>query len=276
MTSSLSDKAIIDTTVLFDALMLETGRGEEARAAIRGFAEVLVPQYAIKELKKGPLGTWKWVHNKVVVAVKWSEVMDGVAALYWQKYKLSTSLAAITAFESSFAEILRAKHGGSIPTDKYEAIKLRHGRLRLKTKIFEAWENRYKAPLKAFWPLQCYDELGPVETAAGAIDDTPVNCARDCVLRKLFSNNPTQASALEAACRELESKDEMKRRGKVIADILRKPGRELTTTQCKHLGDAVFAMLCPDDAVVLTTNIVDHQPLAAALSKTAIRPTDVS
>ena len=68
---------------------------------------------------------------------------------------------------------------------------------------------------------------------------------------------------------------EMKVRGEAIASIIRNPGRALTEAQCTRLGDAVFSIQCPADAVVLTTNTDDHGPLAAALEKTALEPTEV-
>jgi hypothetical protein len=41
---------------------------------------------------------------------------------------------------------------------------------------------------------------------------------------------------------------------------------------CRRLGDAFFALYAPPDAVILTTNIKDHAPLAEALGKQARIP----
>lgn len=51
-----------------------------------------------------------------------------------------------------------------------------------------------------------------------------------------------------------------------------KAGDALTDSQCRDLGDAVFALLAPHDSVILTTNLKDHEPLASALGKTAQLP----
>jgi len=37
----------------------------------------------------------------------------------------------------------------------------------------------------------------------------------------------------------------------------------------------VFAFFAPKDATIVTTNIRDHRPLAAALGKTALSPKEI-
>ena len=46
-------------------------------------------------------------------------------------------------------------------------------------------------------------------------------------------------------------------------------------SDCRNLGDAVFAFFAPNTSAILTTNIRDHRPLAAAVGKTAISPKEV-
>jgi hypothetical protein len=41
---------------------------------------------------------------------------------------------------------------------------------------------------------------------------------------------------------------------------------------CRSLGDAIFAFFAPDDCIIVTTNLKDHEPLARALNKSATRP----
>jgi len=54
--------------------------------------------------------------------------------------------------------------------------------------------------------------------------------------------------------------------------LINTPKILLDRDQCRWLGDAVFAFFCPEDAVILTTNIGDHQRLAKAVGKRAEKP----
>jgi len=66
----------------------------------------------------------------------------------------------------------------------------------------------------------------------------------------------------------LPVKPENSRRIKILKEFLKKKGHfVLEDKDCRGLGDVIFAIFCPNDAVVLTTNIVDHEPLAKVLGK---------
>ncbi|MBK9769145.1 MAG: hypothetical protein IPP63_20305 [Chloracidobacterium sp.] len=64
-------------------------------------------------------------------------------------------------------------------------------------------------------------------------------------------------------------------RQRVLHDLAVRKNFKMKDKDCKNLGDAVFALFCPADADILTTNISDHRPLAEALGKTAVSPKDV-
>ena len=61
-------------------------------------------------------------------------------------------------------------------------------------------------------------------------------------------------------------------RRKALKHIINTPKIPLTREECRWLGDAVFAFFCPQDAVILTTNLRDHQTLAKAVGKKAEKP----
>ena len=58
----------------------------------------------------------------------------------------------------------------------------------------------------------------------------------------------------------------------VLSDLIRNPKRPMTQQMCRDLGDAFFALFAPDNAVILTTNRKDHEPLAHALGKKVESP----
>jgi hypothetical protein len=259
--------ALIDTTVLTDCLLKETEQGDRAREAISKFDVVLVPQYAIKEFKAGPLLYFIWLHNRAATSNTWSDVITGAAAVMRQKNRAATALEAIASFESSFAEIIRAKGITSVAPRELDRLKIKEGRLWLKLKIFRAWANRYRGPLRPFAQLGCYAEVAPHSRPNGTIEHAPVKCTLSyCHLAKIFHAGRNETIALRQVCLALSIKPEMLKRAEVLG-WLEKSAKTLSDSECRRLGDAVFAIQCPADAVILTTNVSDHAPLAAAVGR---------
>jgi hypothetical protein len=58
----------------------------------------------------------------------------------------------------------------------------------------------------------------------------------------------------------------------VLSQLIRQPQKHITEEECRWLGDAIFAFFCPRAAVILTTNMRDHVPLAEAIGKRAENP----
>jgi len=143
----------------------------------------------------------------------------------------------------------------------------------LKARIFMAWSRRHKVASQMIGPLSCYSEIDPKIEKSGKIDDVPVVCgADDCCLRLEFTSEPVKTAALLKACDSLPAKAETERRRRALKGLDRVPGRALSEKDCRALGDAVFVLQCPTDAVVLTTNIADHKPLALAVGVDAVPP----
>ena len=65
----------------------------------------------------------------------------------------------------------------------------------------------------------------------------------------------------------MEVRREDYRRRRALRNLVSARPQLLTDSPCRDLGDAVFALFCPKDAVILTTNTKDHGPLAEALGK---------
>jgi len=58
------------------------------------------------------------------------------------------------------------------------------------------------------------------------------------------------------------------RRRAALHALKNTPRRQFDNKMCRKLGDAYFALNCPGDATILTSNAKDHAPLAGALGKT--------
>ena len=101
--------------------------------------------------------------------------------------------------------------------------------------------------------LTC-SELRKLFTNLTVVNASPNQTMRECCLADQLKARPDLLEALRNAIPESSKRDEDRNRRKVLKQ-LNSPKRPLTEEQCRWLGDAIFAFFCPQDAVILTTNI---------------------
>ena len=66
-------EAFVETTVLTNALLKPGPTANAAKSAIRSFQTSLLPVYAIKEFKAGPLSHYVWLHGKLFTTNSWEK-----------------------------------------------------------------------------------------------------------------------------------------------------------------------------------------------------------
>ena len=270
--TKIPTKALVDTTVLTDALLKPTNEGETSRRALKRYEETILPQYALKEFKLGPLRGYIWFHTKVMDC-GWQDAVRAIPRLFRQYNKMSTAQRALADFNSSISRRLTSQLAEKYPGQTYGDVQDAEGALWLKTRIVRAWRSRRTLTTRVVAPLSCYTEREPKLMSNGRFDDKPVLCGvDDCCLRKTFTSNRAELEQLVGACKNLPPKPETDKRRRALKELLRQPTRQLSERDCRSLGDAVFAVQCPKDAVILTTNIKDHQPIATALGVAAVSP----
>jgi hypothetical protein len=271
----LSDKALIDTSVLTDALLKQRSEGTAARDALTKFKQTELPVYAIKEFKAGPLRYYVWFHNKVVTTNRWEDAVDAIRKLGVtpQRNRQSTALQALVDFESHIGRSITSALAAKYPGSDVNEVKRSEARLWLKTLILRAWRKRRKVTTRVVSQLSCYPEAELKINSNGTLDDRPVGCpVQDCCMREPLIRRPDALASLLKACDRLPEKPETHKRRQVLRQLVRTPKRPLSDADCRKLGDAIFALQCPQDAVILTTNVVDHEPLANALGLSVARP----
>lgn len=266
-------KAFLDTSVLVNALLKVGSESDRAKASFKKFDELLLSGYALKEFKRGAFGYYIWLHNKVVTTGNWAQAIEAVASVWRQKNRMLTAMKAVADCQSSIAKVLVRSGKIASSDDECTELEAREARIWLKTKIFRAWKAQESSDFRRVMPLSCYDVQSPRESLGGLIDNRPMKCTLgNCCLKSEFLANSEATTFLHDACDKLAVKPEMAKRRSVLKDILRKPKSPLSERDCIALGDAVFALQCPSEAVVLTTNIVDHEPLAIAVGKSVVSP----
>lgn len=261
--------AYIETTILTDILLKpKSPKQQRAKKAFDRFEKTLLPVYSIKELKAGPLDYFGWLHDKLVLTQSWADTAQAIASLP-RGYRQSTATEAVAAA----AKVLKSQPQkyGMIGNDRDLADRYR---LALVSIIQRGWRKRRKITTEVVDDLPCYTEAEPHVGKDGLLDLTPQKCdpEQECCLGPRLKSQPELLEALRDAIPENSSRLEDQKRRKALKRLVKHPGEKLDRETCRDLGDAVFAFFCPKDAVILTTNLRDHQPLAASLGKKAEKP----
>ena len=95
---------------------------------------------------------------------------------------------------------------------------------------------------------------------------------QECCLAAELKSKRDLLEALRGAIPQNSTRREDQKRRQALKQLLKHPKEVVSRETCRDLGDAIFAFFCPDNAVVLTTNLRDHDPLAKAIGKKAESP----
>lgn len=265
--SKSSSKAFVDTTVLADSLLKVSDRRTAARDALKRFDETSLPVYAIKEFIGGPLFNFVYAHKVFMNVPTYSDAMSRIQRLSRtpQRYKTASALEAIAVAEESIADCTAQEY-----VDKYGAnasiqqTRLDEMRLSLKTIILIAWKKRREMTTDVSNPLSCYFETAPIETKQGLLELPTRKCnpPNECCMADQLRSRAKDVEKLFDVVSQLDQDRENSSRRKALRHFKRTPKRPMTEDLCKGLGDAVFALYCPSDFKILTTNLRDHEILA--------------
>jgi hypothetical protein len=267
--------AFVETTVLTDYLLKRDGSEENARVAFYKFQQQIVPQFAWKEFKRGPLKNFVWAHNKFADTKSFLETVGALQRLSRspQRYLTATAIQALhSAFAGMFDNLdeLRRAHQGKANPDAIHADVLR---LELKRAIFSAWKARNTLFGGAYHVLTCYPDA-PIKEASKRIEIDPKDCPNgiECCLKAPLAKRKHDLAAIRAALKGNTDRLEVARRGKVLRQLEKHFSSLMSAKDCQAFGDAYFVLFCPAGAVIITTNLRDIEPMAAALGITVARP----
>lgn len=272
------NKAIVDTTILTDVLLNSGEVRTQAKKALDFFDQTFLPVYAIKEFKNGPLKNFVWFYNKLSTVGSLKKALEALHAMSRtpRKYTTSTAIQALKEAEGSIGQqctaTLTKKYGENASLDKILCDELR---LALKVAIFRSWRKRRKISTDVIQPLACYREVIPYEKR-GLIELDPKECIKsiDCTMASLLKTRPDELRLMRESIVSSD-KLENKRRAEVLRKLYRTPKLPIDDKDCRSLGDAIFIFLAEKDTVILTTNISDHAPLAKAVGKRALSPSQI-
>jgi len=268
--------AFLETTVLTDYCLKKDGSEKTARAALRRFSKIIVPQFAWKEFKRGPLHTYAWMHNKLLDTRSFTASLSALQKISRtpRRYFTSTIIQSLhTAFVNGFDGVtikdLQARYGAKANLDTLHADVLR---LELKRAIHASWPRREKLFDGVHHRLSCYPDAQLVDDE-GRIETKPDDCPKgaDCCLKAQLTTR-RQDVALVRARLPKDGRPETSKRFRVLRQIEKHQSRVMTPKDCRDFGDAYFVLFCPPGAIILTTNSRDIQPLANALGVSVETP----
>ena len=134
----------------------------------------------------------------------------------------------------------------------------------------KGWRNRRIITTEVVDELSCFPEEGPFFDEGLRMITIR---RRDCPSKQDCSYAPElrfMRHDLEALIKSLQNltRSEDNRRRAALRVLYNTPRRQYAAKNCRALGDAYFALHCPSDAAILTSNAKDHEPLARAVNKT--------
>lgn len=259
--------AFVDSSVLTDATLKNGEARRRAKDMLDLFAKTLLPVYAIKELKAGPLGAYHWLHDKLVVTGSFALTQKWIQRISrtQQRNLTSTALEALAQYHGWVATAfpnyndLVAKYGGLGTPDQCQRDELR---LWLQTQVMRAWQKRRKVASDVVQPLACYAEKAPFIDRGGLLSLEPRLCDETgCCLVPQLERLKGEVQVLRIVC---QGRKNLGRYAKALKRVVK---GQLDRKSCRRLGDAYYALFAPKGTRVLTTNTKDHRPLAAALRK---------
>lgn len=270
------NKVFADTTILTDILLKPGPARISAKSALNKFQSSLLPAYAIKEFKAGPLRRFVWFHNKLVLSRSFEKTLAALQKLAAtpQRYLTLTAIEAlrVSAYSSAKTKLkdLEAKYG---PMAEMDQVQLDEYRLATSTAVLKAWARRRQVTDQIVSNLNCYEETAP-RWSKGLLDILPVSCSPnpECCLGQTLKAATDELRQLKEATNRQPPSTETARRSSALGDLIRKPKMAMSDRMCRNLGDAFIVFLAPRDAVILTTNVRHLKPLADALDKIVKTP----
>lgn len=266
------NRAFVDTTILCEAIGLASEKkAKAALAALSRYKLTEVPTYGLKELRAGPLSSWLLAHNVLVAEDTIEAAQERLNKLssFKPRQNVVTSQALLSGLVA-VAQVGRAESG----SDYDVKTELENYLCR---RILAVWEKR-RTISNVVQPLSCFvdEELELEERQlrfqGGSGCVTKASCGAAIELKKEQGDVKKILVALRPPKEQASEKHETGRRRGALKEVLARDSKDFPKKDCRALGDAYFCIMSPKDAEILTTNLKDFEPMAAALGKTLSSP----
>jgi hypothetical protein len=267
--------SFLDTTILVDLSRTEEPARSNSQRFVNDHQPSQVPFYASKEMLAGPVNYVCIAHNALLASENHMEAYVAVERRFpfAVRARQSTTAVLISDLRSLFAP-----NQAAAPSD----LK-REGLQAIALKATQMWRRANKPNGVAHvQSLACFNS-GELSFAAGGEirgpnDSFGCDAKERCAAAAYIHDDQVSLTQLIDALhpRQLDdaaqAKAENSSRRRALT-LLKKNGAKLfDKRRCRNLGDAYFAVMCPKQSVLGTTNLVDFEPLCKALGKKFSKP----
>jgi hypothetical protein len=276
----------IDTTVVCAIAEPNPLLSQSSQAHIDKNQPAAIPYYALRELVAGPLKTICAAHTRLSKAADITQAFQSVLSLppVSGRTKQGQMAALVQALGQCLS--LTPKQISSNPDQSLDPAIRRRMTQYLAIAVQRQWASAKKIPRTTnAHQLACfedgdfdYNEENDLVGPNGRFQCDPKQpCSAALHLRTKTTEVEKLIESLHPKnlSSELANKRENVRRRGALKEIQRSQRSSQSgfpKRDCRALGDAYFAIMCPPGSHVLTTNMVDHEPLCSALGKAAIKP----
>jgi predicted nucleic acid-binding protein len=262
----MADCCYLDTTILIEALFKTSRRRRKARAAVQDFEKSLLPVYAIKEMSAGALSYAVWLYNKLSETHSMQRTHDAIVSNIRTPNRVTTSLELFQAASEAFsgADLADAR-----TPSQMDRMLAEMNALSLRRIILNGWRSRRKVTTDVVQELDCFPENPPYideELRIMTVGTSSCPSNKDCRYASELRKRPDDLNMLLQVLKGSTRREDIRRR-KALNVLRRTPKKNFENDNCRGLGDAYFALNCPKNATILTSNPRDHMPLAEALGK---------
>lgn len=233
------------------------------------------PYYALKELLTGRVRNLCDAHNRLQASENVGEALMGLSRMPGVAGRKKD--AAIQSLAGALNKVFETNPSGGRDDIKREMLQ------DLALKVSRLWRNARKTNgVTTVQPLACFNNgslsHGPTGELRGPADS--FNCLESerCAAAAYIHDNGANLSKLIDALHPdnldpmAAAKNENQKRRKALKELKQAGPTDFRKANCRALGDAYFAAMCPAGSAVLTTNSSDHLPLCVSLGIAVVSP----
>lgn len=262
----------IDTTVLVDLSENRGPRKLNSETFVNSNRPAETPFYALRELLTGYVRYLCDTHNILTASTNPAEALVGILNRF--PTRASNTKAQILARLLS-----QLFDGGGAVTG---AGAKRDGQHQIMMTATQMWRraNNHKL-IDPVQRLACFNKGDLVfkdGNLRGPNDSFNCNKKERCAAARWLSEQEGQVAKIVEALhpRNLEgaakAKREISQRRNALKSLQKRGHIDFDKGKCRALGDAYFAIMCPQKSIMATTNIGDFQPMCNALGKQLRKP----
>lgn len=266
--------SFLDTTIVIELVDGNEPSKTCAESHIANNPPVETPYYTLKELLSGHLQYICQTHNILLASENAAEAI--LALINRSPVEGRKREARLRILANEVSKVFESDPTGQRQTVKREVLEA------LALRAAKIWRKAHHIrSVGLTQPLSCLNDGDISHGSSGELQGprNSFNCVKTerCAAAAYLYDKKVDIQKMidalhPAALGDQAGKNENQKRRKALKELLTKGAISFDKGRCRALGDAYIAAMSPPGFNVVTTNVMDFQPLCAALTKTVITP----